>query len=125
MSLTRKTPLKRKTPWHPRRKKLTNSAPIKAVANKRAGQLREYYKVKAAWLHQRERENRLGCDACGQARGTETHHTRGRVASLLYDVRFFLLLCRDCHAHVHDHPAWARERGLLAPSSEWNVVPRD
>lgn len=123
--LTRKTPLKRKTPWHPRRTKLTNSAPIKAVSNKRAGQLREYFKVKKAWKDKRQREGRMKCDSCGLVRGTETHHSRGRNGALLFDVRFFLLLCHSCHEHVHAHPAWARERGLLAPSSEWNVVPRE
>ncbi len=125
MALTRKTPLKRKTPWHPRRTKLKSSAPIKAVSNKRAKQNDEYRRVKAAWIRQRQRENRMACDGCGQNRGSELHHFRGRIGANLYDLRFFKWLCNPCHTAVHEHPAWARANGLLAPSSEWNVVPRD
>jgi hypothetical protein len=122
MALTRKTPLKRK-PWHPRRTKLKSSAPLKAISNKRAKQNDEYKRVKAAWINQRERENRMGCDGCAMYRGSELHHRRGRIGRLLTFTPEFRWLCRDCHNAVHEHPAWARECGLLAPSSEWNVFP--
>lgn len=123
--LTRKTPLKRKTPWHPRRKKLTNSAPIKAIATKTAAKQREYAKAKTEFARAMSAQRKAYCESCGTTRNLTLHHRRGRAGSLISDMRFFSLLCFSCHEWVHAHPKQARERGLLAPSSEWNVVPRE
>lgn len=46
------------------------------------------------------------------ARATSVHHVRGRGRFLL-DTKTWLAVCEPCHRYIHDHPAWARERGYL------------
>lgn len=44
--------------------------------------------------------------------GTEdVHHKRGKEGDLLYDVRYFLAVCRKCHTWIHDNPELAYEQG--------------
>ncbi len=58
------------------------------------------------------------------------HHSRGRGhggrGPLLMDERFWIAMSTQGHRWVHDHPAWARERGFMCESGQWNVpVPAD
>lgn len=55
---------------------------------------------------------------------SEVHHRNGRTASLLADSRFFIASDRRHREWPHENPRVARLLGLLAPASEWNVVPR-
>lgn len=53
-------------------------------------------------------------------KATEIHHQRGRVGDLLYDVRYFMQVCRKCHEYIETHPEEAYERGwsLLRTQTE-------
>lgn len=37
--------------------------------------------------------------------------TRIKIGDLLYDVRYWLPVCRACHQKCHDHPQWAYDNG--------------
>lgn len=43
----------------------------------------------------------------------DVHHKAGRDGLLLFDVRHFAALCRDCHTWIHAHPAEAKTKGWL------------
>ena len=45
---------------------------------------------------------------------TECHHSRGRIADLLTDKRYFKALCHNCHCRVETEPLLAKELGLSA-----------
>lgn len=43
--------------------------------------------------------------------GLQIHHKKGRVGKLLYDKRYFLSVCGNCHRYIEDHPEEAKENG--------------
>jgi hypothetical protein len=43
----------------------------------------------------------------------EIHHTRGRIGRMLLAEEFWLGVSSEGHRWIHDHPALARESGLL------------
>lgn len=47
-----------------------------------------------------------------QRAAVDVHHKKGRVGSLLNDVRFFLPVSRECHTWIETHPKEAAELGL-------------
>lgn len=63
------------------------------------------------------------CEACfviwppqqkaAQHFADDTHHKKGRDGLLLFDVRYFLSVCRPAHNWIGDHPAEAKKLGLL------------
>lgn len=91
---------------------------IRRVSNKRAAANRVYATRRREFMA----ANPM-CHHCGQP-STELHHSRGRAGALLVDTRYFIALCGKCHDNVHEHPAWAREAGLLANAAEWNTTER-
>ena len=82
---------------------------IKRVSDKRRKQESEYGKKRIAYLtaHQVCEVRHAGC----MYEATDIHHKAGRVGDLLTDERYFLAVCRKCHNHVEEHPAWAKEKG--------------
>jgi hypothetical protein len=46
-------------------------------------------------------------------RSFDCHHSKRRGKHYL-DASSFLAVSRSLHQRIHDHPAWARENGLLA-----------
>lgn len=42
----------------------------------------------------------------------DVHHKKSRDGLLLFDVRFFLAVCRRCHTWIGDHPKESVELGL-------------
>lgn len=45
---------------------------------------------------------------------TNLHHKAGRNGELLYDVRYFMACCSECHPQrIHENPEWAREKGYI------------
>jgi 5-methylcytosine-specific restriction endonuclease McrA len=46
--------------------------------------------------------------------GTEAHHVLPRSKGGPDEFGNLLWACASCHQHLHGHPAWARERGVLA-----------
>lgn len=64
------------------------------------------------------------------SRITEVHHPYGRGhggrGPLLMDERLWIGMARIGHRYVHNHPAWARANGFLAPVGQYNMpVPLD
>lgn len=42
----------------------------------------------------------------------DVHHIRGREGLLLFDIRYWLPVCRKCHDWIRDNPKQARELNL-------------
>lgn len=53
------------------------------------------------------------------SRAVDVHHQRGREGLLLFDVRYFIPLCRRCHEFVEANKEKAREFGLEAERGYW------
>lgn len=109
--------------------------PLKRVSSKRAKELREYAKLRKAFLeehpycqvwmqefftpnwvelvgpfvHDADVLNRIA------PRSTEIHHVRGRWGKRLNDTTHWLAVCPASHDKIHNDPAWAYERGYLKP----------
>ena len=47
------------------------------------------------------------------SRSVDVHHTRGRLAGAYLDETTWMAVCRECHDWIHQHPAKARQMGLL------------
>lgn len=54
------------------------------------------------------------CQRCGKKPSDDVHHSRGRVGLLLFDVRYFISLCRRCHNLTHDNPKESEKLGFMA-----------
>lgn len=68
---------------------------------------------------------------------TNLHHVMGREHNifadewarindipLLYDVRFFLASCDQCHPkRIHENPEWARSEGYILSLDQWRNGP--
>jgi hypothetical protein len=134
-ALKRKTPLKaygsikrpKKKPAWEWAKPLApiKRATLKKVAKGRARQQREYFSRHREFL-----KRHPVCGIClvrglNPAPATEVHHMRGRIGRLLADERFWCPSCRSCREFPHENPTRARELGILAPVSEWNVYPEN
>lgn len=118
----KKTPLKRRTPLKRKAWTRSSSKPMKRsriprVSAKMALATKAYRCMADAFL-----ESHPHCEVCCEdnplarnlwKRSKEVHHKRGRTAGLLIDVRFFMAICRYHHQQIHDHTAWARERGYI------------
>lgn len=85
---------------------------IRPISKARAARLKVYFKLRRAWLKKNPK-----CANC-ENMTTEIHHKMGRGA-LLNDVRYWVALCRACHAKVHSRPIWGRQMGLLGPVGSW------
>jgi hypothetical protein len=80
---------------------------INKVSNKRKDQEKVYKKAREEYL-----TNNARCERCNNP-ATEIHHKNGRNGKRLYDNRFFMSICRDCHQYVHNNPKESREKGWL------------
>lgn len=79
---------------------------------------RLYMKMRNKFLHNRR------CPVFG-GRATEVHHTRGRIGTLLIDVRWWIGVSVQGHKWIHKNPNRSREKGWLARPGQWNTIPRD
>lgn len=77
-------------------------------------------KARAAYNKQREAflRNHLFCECCPRRDLTrpafaseDVHHKRGRGKFLL-DETTWVAVCRLCHRHIHDNPAWAYQNNF-------------
>ena len=65
------------------------------------------------------------CERCGSTRGLQVHHRKLRKHGGTNDRANLIMVCLDCHNHIHAHPAWSREVGLLVsayaehPTQQW------
>ena len=95
--------------------------PIRRRSLKMASKMRQYAKIRTAFLA----ANPL-CVACGVLGkrqdphpAVEIHHKRGRFGSLLLNEAYFVPVCSPGHIAIHNHPDAARSAGLLCARGEW------
>lgn len=79
--------------------------PIKKMSKKRSIENKEYLKIREQFL----KDNPI-CAVTGN-QATEIHHMKGRIGSLLTDVRYFLPVSRIAHQKIEDNPVWALFQG--------------
>lgn len=82
---------------------------VKKVSGKLSKALREYTKLRRAYL------TRGTCEAAlpvCTGRMVEIHHAQGRGPNL-NNVNTWVGTCRECHLYIHAHPSEARRLGLL------------
>lgn len=58
-------------------------------------------------------------------RSDEVHHLRGRLGTLLLDVRYWKAVSRARHEWIGRNVSLARSMGLLCQRGEWNNAPYD
>lgn len=104
----KRTPIRRKTPLKARPKPgPAKPRPRLAPASaKQAGRLARYHAMVDAWQGPR------CCAKCAHKKGLEPHHPFGRSGDHLFRI---VLLCRLCHAWVHEFPHSAYFLGWLQP----------
>jgi len=104
--------------------------PIKRVSSKRAKELREYAKLREAYLAAHpycqatiliagldeaeviSRQGHYG-NGCIVRDATEIHHVAKRYGSRLNDMSKWLAVCRGMHLYIEQDKTWARANGLL------------
>lgn len=47
------------------------------------------------------------------------HHSKGRVGLLLFDTRYWVPVCEECHRWIGDNVEKARGLGLIAAEGDW------
>lgn len=107
-------------------------SPLKRASKGLKAEQSKYWKLSAAFL---ARPANKFCIICVVRRehgenilvnlATEIHHWAGRIKRLLCYIPFFKPSCRSCRDWPHDNKVKAREWGLLAPITQWNVCPDD
>ena len=89
----------------------TNKSPayrIKSISDKKLAELKEYRVVRDGYLATNKVCEHPECKNLSE----DLHHAKGRVGSLLTDVRYFKALCRRCHRWVEENPEQAKSLGL-------------
>ena len=81
---------------------------IKSVSDKKLVELAEYRVVRDQYLKDHPICEFYTCDC----REVELHHAKGRIGSLLTDIRYFRSLCREHHQWAEKNPVLAKEMGL-------------
>jgi len=124
--------MKRKTPLKRYGKPLKRT-PLKPASPKRAAQLKEYSRLRKAFLAEHPRcEVRLHAqgrelqpfgkpsDVAMQCpmRSDDVHHRAGRMGKMLLDVRFLMAACRSCHDFLHSNANEARRLGYLITKTQ-------
>lgn len=91
------------------RKPKKNIAP---VSNKKLQELSKYRPLRDKYL----KENPdCEVEGCGNE-SNNLHHKAGRVGSLLYNTKYFMACCSNCHPQRIHHEAndgWARKMGYI------------
>ena len=84
-------------------------SPLRKVSKKMEKRLREYRKLKKDVLSHYTFCEMPDC----HKRGFQVHHTRGRSGENLCNTATWMIVCREHHAWIHDHPNQARKLGYL------------
>lgn len=111
----KRTPLRRKTPLKAKPKPGKPRPRLAQASAKQAERLARYHAMVDGWQGPR------CCAKCGHKKGLEPHHPFGRGGDNLFRV---VLLCRLCHAWVHEFPHSAYFLGWLQPEYR-NVIRPD
>lgn len=88
--------------------KQSRSYRIKSVSDKKLAELKEYRVVRDGYLDTHKVCEHPECKNLSE----DLHHAKGRVGSLLTDVRYFKALCRRCHRWVEENVNEAKKLGL-------------
>jgi hypothetical protein len=105
----------------------TPKKPIRKVSQSQAARNRLYHALRKRYLM--EHPFCMACRTVNEAAGyplwyvrfsDDVHHRFGRLGELLFWEPGYMAVCNNCHRWIHDHPAKARELGLLAPVGQWN-----
>ena len=95
---------------------------LRIVSKKKSCELRLYSFLKGCFAAARGmspgRSN-------GKSASFDIHHSRGRISTLLLDVRYWRIVSREEHNWIQANPQAAREAGLLCQPGEWNRPPDD
>ena len=59
------------------------------------------------------------------SKNMDVHHLRGKVSTLLWDVRFWKLTDRSTHIWIENNKDAARAQGLLCQKGDWLKIPDD
>lgn len=78
--------------------------PIKKTSDKRAKENKSYLTLREVFLKDKF------CPITGQI-ATQIHHKKGRIGSLLCDVRYWLAVSDEGHKKIELNPIWAKEQG--------------
>lgn len=97
--------------------------PLKRVSSKRSKELREYAKLRKAYLEAHPYCEVFLADFGVKYKGkpldmplaTDIHHRKGRWGRRLNDTEYWLAVCRASHKRIHRYPKWAYQRGYMLP----------
>lgn len=78
--------------------------PIKKESKKRSIDNKAYLTLREVFL-----KGKI-CPVTGQ-RATQIHHKKGRIGSLLCDVKYWLAVSDEGHKKIELNPKWAKEQG--------------
>lgn len=78
---------------------------IRRVSKKLSREQQVYRKARKIHL-----EENPFCVRCGFP-GDQIHHAKGRIGSLLNDMRYFKTVCPTCHQWIEEHPHEAILKG--------------
>lgn len=85
---------------------------VKARSGSEEARMKVYLAIRHLFLTANTR-----CKMCSDSGNfnfaSQVHHKSGRAGLLLFDVRYFMPLCEQCHRWVHDNPEVAAKLGLL------------
>lgn len=87
--------------------KVRVAKPVAKVSDKRAEQLKEYYKLRREYL---ELYPACEVEECN-LKAVEIHHQRGKEGERLLDTNFFMSVCRKHHEEITEHSKEAVEKG--------------
>jgi len=93
---------------------------IKPVSDEQRKRNAEYKKMVLWWRTLPENEY-CHFPECSKKADKSPHHGRGRVSTLLFDMRHWHALCRDCHMWCHRNVERARMLGFFCPKGLWNT----
>jgi len=109
LNLTRKVHLVQKEVGAPKKAKKRQKA-IPKFSKKMVEELKKYVPLKRKFLKEHP-ICECGRNECKRP-ATDIHHKKGRIGTLLNDVRFWLPVARICHKWIEEHPKEATELGL-------------
>lgn len=82
-------------------------SPLKKMSSKASVRMKTYLKARKEYM-----EEHPCCEICN-ALAVCIHHKKGKLGDLLWDKRFFMSTCFNCHRRIEDNRAWGYEMGYL------------
>ena len=79
-------------------------AKIATESKKRKSENKEYLALREVFLKGKK------CPVTGK-KATQVHHKKGRIGTLLMDVKYWLAVSAEGHKKIEENPEWAKEMG--------------